>query len=219
VDVRPYGQFCGLARAAEILGQRWALLVLRDLLVGPRRYSDLAAGLPGIPSNVLAARLKELEQDGLVTREARSGADRSVVYLPTRRAEALVPVLDALGRWGAADMRVPREGEVVTEAALVSSLRSAIQRDARRLRPRSTYQVTIADLTIHVAIDGDDVRVAPGPHPDPDLVIATGPGLRDLLAGAVGPEQAIAEGVVELSGDQTAFGDFVATFHVPYAST
>lgn len=61
---REYGQFCGLARAAEVLGQRWTMLILRDLLVGPRRYSDLLAGLPGIATNVLAARLKELEADG-----------------------------------------------------------------------------------------------------------------------------------------------------------
>src|SRR5690606_34656521 len=71
VGKREYGQFCGLARAAEVLGQRWTLLILRDLLTGPRRYSDLTAGLPGIPSNILATRLKELEGDGLVTRELR----------------------------------------------------------------------------------------------------------------------------------------------------
>src|SRR5882757_10034070 len=102
---REYGQFCGLARAVEVLGQRWTVLVLRDLLVGPRRYSDLLAGLPGIPTNVLASRLKELEADGLVVREARAGADRSVVYRATPRAEELQPALDGLARWGAAGMR------------------------------------------------------------------------------------------------------------------
>lgn len=214
---RAYGQFCGLARAAEILGQRWTLLVLRDLVVSPQRYSDLAAGLPGIPTNVLSARLKELEQDGLVVREARSGADRSVVYRPTPRAETLIPVLDALARWGAADMRVPREGEIVTVAALVSSLRAGIRPGARRQRSRRTYQVAIADLTAHITIDGDAVHVAPGPHPDPDLIITTGPGLRDVLAGVVNPEQAVDDGIVELDGNESAFADFVATFHVPYA--
>src|SRR5699024_11974424 len=93
---REYGQFCGLARAAEVLGQRWTLLILRDLLAGPRRYSDLAAGLPGIPSNLLSTRLKELEQDGLIAREARSGADRSIVYAVTDRGAELQPALDAL---------------------------------------------------------------------------------------------------------------------------
>src|SRR6185369_17013031 len=105
-----------MARAAEVVGQRWTMLILRDLLVAPQRYSDLLAGLPGIPTNVLAGRLKELEADGLVVREARTGADRSVVYRATPRTEELGPALDALARWGAAGMREPREGEVVTEA-------------------------------------------------------------------------------------------------------
>src|SRR5690625_7042120 len=74
---REYGQYCGLARAAEILGQRWTMLIMRDLLVEAKRYSDLATGLPGIPSNLLSTRLKELESDGLIRREARSGDRKS----------------------------------------------------------------------------------------------------------------------------------------------
>lgn len=214
---RTYGQFCGLARAAELLDQRWTLLVLRDLLVGPRRYTDLAAGLPGIPSNVLSMRLKELEQHGLVRREARSGADRSVVYRLGPRGEALQPALDALARWGAADMRTPREGEIVTEAALVGALRAGIRPDSDRRRSGRTYQVTVAGVSVQVTADAAGVRIAPGPHPDPDLVIVAGPGLRDVLAGAVDPDRAVAEGIVELTGDESAFADFVATFHVPYA--
>src|SRR5690625_784615 len=90
---RDYGQFCGLARAAETLGQRWTLLILRDLLVGPARYSDLLRGLPGIPTNVLSTRLKELEEDGIIDRTARRGSDRSVVYHVTQRGAELEPVL------------------------------------------------------------------------------------------------------------------------------
>jgi DNA-binding HxlR family transcriptional regulator len=215
---RAYGQFCGLARAAEMLGQRWTLMVLRDLLVAPRRYTDLLSGLPGIPTNVLSTRLKELEQDGLILREARSGADRSVVYRLTPRGEALQPALDALARWGAADMHVPREGEVITEASLVSALRAGIREDAPRPTSPRTYQLTLADVSVQIIIDIDAVRVAPGPRPDPDLVITAGPGLREVLAGTVDHTQAVADGIVELSGDVSAFGDFVATFHVPYHS-
>ena len=93
-----YGQFCGLARAAEIVGQRWTLLILRDLSVGQRRYSDLVAGLPGIPTNTLASRLKELEEEGLVTRTVPTGSERSVVYGLTPRGEELEPALDALSQ-------------------------------------------------------------------------------------------------------------------------
>lgn len=213
---RSYGQFCGLARAAEMLGQRWTLMVLRDLLVAPRRYTDLLSGLPGIPTNVLSTRLKELEQDGLVMREARSGDDRSVVYRLTPRAKALQPALDALARWGAADMHAPREGEIITEASLVSALRAGIRADAPRPASRRTYQITVADVTVHVTLDTGAVHVAPGTHPDPDLVITAGPGLRDLLAGTLDPTQAVADGTLQLSGDNSAMGDFTASFHVPY---
>lgn len=214
---RAYGQFCGLARAAEVLGQRWTLLILRDLLVGPRRYSDLVAGLPGIPTNLLATRLKELEQDGLVIREARSGPDRSIVYAVTLRGAELAPALNALAHWGAAGMRTPREGEVVTDASLVTALRvAAAENGSAAPRRRLVYTVRVADAAAHAIMRDGTVDVAPGEHPAPDLVITGGPEFRDLLAGVLDPETAIAKGVVELDGDPALLGPFAATFTVPY---
>jgi DNA-binding HxlR family transcriptional regulator len=219
---REYGQFCGLARAAEVLGQRWALLILRDLLVGPRRYSDLLAGLPGIATNVLAARLKELEGDGLVTCELQTGKGRSVVYRATARAQELVPALDALGRWGAATMRAPREGEVVTDAALVAGLRGAAGEWApvgrAPIRGRDVvYVVRSGEAVAHATVRGTTVKVEAGEHADPDLVVVAGPGFRDLLAGVLDPDTAIESGAVEVHGDASLLAGFVATFRVPYS--
>lgn len=215
---REYGQFCGLARAVEILGQRWTVLVLRDLLVGPRRYSDLLVGLPGIPTNVLAGRLKELEADGLVVRQARAGSDRSVVYRTTPRAEELRPALDALSRWGAAGMREPREGEVVTDASLVGSLRVAAQGGPPARRRRSaTYEVRVGPAHAHATVTGSKISVKPGGHPAPDLVVIAGPGFRDVLAGVLDHDAALATGAVELIGDRSLLADFTATFTVPYS--
>jgi len=214
---REYGQFCGLARAAEILGQRWTLLILRDLLVGPRRYSDLAAGLPGIPSNLLAARLKELEQDGLIVREARTGADRSIVYTMTPRGLELRSALDALSRWGAAAMHHPREGEIVTEASLVSALRVAAEGSVVPTR-RLAFTVAAGDAVAHALVDDGTVAVGPGEHPDSDLVIAAGPGFRDLLAGVLDPQAAVDAGAVELTGDPALLADFISIFTVPYTA-
>lgn len=215
---REYGQLCGLARAAEVLGQRWTILVLRDLLVGPRRYSDLLAGLPGIPTNVLATRLKDLESDGLVVREARGGSGRSVVYRTTPRAEELRPSLDALARWGAAGMREPREGEVVTEASLVSALRVAAECDAPLdHRGSATYEVRVGPATAHAIVAGKEIRVAPGGHSDPDLILVAGPRFRDVLAGVLDPDAALATGAVELIGDESLLADFMTTFTVPYS--
>ncbi|MBM9465392.1 transcriptional regulator [Aeromicrobium sp. YIM 150415] len=212
---RDYGQFCGLARTAEIIGQRWTLLILRDLLVGPRRYSDLAAGLPGIPSNLLSTRLKELEADGLVTREVRSGTDRAVVYAVTERGAELRPALDALSRWGAADMREPREGEIVTEASLISALRVASDGGSPPTKPVA-FTVTAGDVVVHARGGDGVVEVGAGPADDADLVVTAGPGFRDLLAGAVDPASALAEGLVTVDGDRALLDDFVAIFHVPY---
>ncbi len=213
---RGYGQFCGLARAAEVLGQRWTLLILRDLLVGPRRYSDLAAGLPGIPSNLLSTRLKELEEDGLIVREVRSGADRSIVYAMTDRGAELQPAFDALSRWGAAGMHEPREGEIVTEASLVSALRVAAK-GATPTSRRLTFTVRVG-AAVAYAITGDStVEVGAGEHPAADLVITGGPALRDLLAGTVNPATAIAEGSVAIEGDPRLLEDFVSIFTVPYS--
>ncbi len=216
---RTYGQFCGLARATEILGQRWTMLVLRDLLVAPLRYSELLEGLPGIPSNGLARRLKELEDDGLVIRQIGSGPDRCVRYCATERARELIPVFDALGRWGAAGMRQPRAGEVITEASLVSALRSAA-RPSTRSRPSrpAVYEVRVDDATAHAVIDKRAVIVYPGRHPTPDLTLQGGPGFRDVLAGEIDPDSAVQQGIVRLHGDTTLFPDFVSTFHVPYSA-
>lgn len=214
---REYGQFCGLARAAEMLGQRWTLLILRDLLVGPRRYSDLAAGLTGIPSNLLSTRLKELERDGLIVRTARGGADRSIVYAVTSRAAELQPALDALARWGAAGMREPREGETVTQASLVTALRVAADHGTAPGGQLVGYTIRVGDVVAQATVGNGTIEVAPGEHPDPGLVIDGVPGLRDLLAGVLAPADAIAQGTVTVDGDPELLARFAETFSVPYS--
>ena len=212
-----YGQFCGLARAAEIVGQRWTLLILRDLSVGPRRYSDLVAGLPGIPTNTLALRLKELEQDGIVMRTAPTGAERSVVYGLTPRGEELRPTLDALSRWGAGGMRTPREGEIVTSASIVSALRVAAGDGVVPQSWNTSYTVRVADVVVQVQMRDGRITVEPGAAEAPDLTITAGPQIRDLMAGELDADTAIATGVVQLEGDASVFGRFVDSMQVPYS--
>src|ERR1700737_2507239 len=101
MSMRAYGQYCGLARALEIVGERWAILVIRDLLVGPRRFTDLHRGLPGIPTHILTARLKELEEAGVVRRRVLPRPANSIVYELTEYGHELEEALQALGRWGA----------------------------------------------------------------------------------------------------------------------
>jgi len=212
---RDYGQFCGLARAAETLGQRWTLLILRDLLVGPARYSDLLRGLPGIPTNVLSTRLKELEEDGVVARTAQSGKDRSVVYHVTERGAELSPVIDALARWGAADMHAPREGETVTDRSLASALRASARSTGSA---RANYTVRVAGAAAHASVHDGVVDVDAGEHAHPDLIITADSRLRDFLAGAIGPDDVQASGAVSVDGDPALLREFADTFALPYST-
>ena len=212
-----YGQFCGLARAAEIVGQRWTLLILRDLSVGQQRYSDLVAGLPGIPTNTLATRLKELEDEGVVARVAPTGTERAVVYRLTPRGEELTPALDALSRWGAGGMRTPREGETVTTASITAALRVAAGDAVVPAGWDTSYGVRVGPVEAHVVMRDGTITVGPGPAEDPDLIISAGPQIRDVLAGELDPDTAVATGVVQLEGDAALFGRFAERLRVPYS--
>src|SRR5690242_14319266 len=130
VAPRTYGQFCGLARALELVGERWALLIVRDLLVGPRRFTDLRQGLPRIPTNVLSERLKALEQSGIVQRRVLPRPAASIVYELTAYGQQLDDVVMRLGLWGAQSLGQARDGEILTPDSMVMALRSTFRPDA-----------------------------------------------------------------------------------------
>src|SRR5689334_519503 len=100
MDRRSYHQFCGLASALDVVGERWTLLIVRNLLLGPLRYSELLHGLPGITTNLLAKRLREMESHGLIERARSSATDSASAYRLTELGAALEPALHALGSWG-----------------------------------------------------------------------------------------------------------------------
>lgn len=124
---RTYGQFCGLARALEIVGERWALLIVRDLAVGPKRFTDLRQGLPKIPTNVLSTRLKELEQSDVVRRRVLPRPAAAVVYELTEYGRGLEDIVIRLGRWGARTLGEPRQDEIVTPDSMIMALRATFR--------------------------------------------------------------------------------------------
>lgn len=208
---RDYGQYDGITQALELVGERWALLIVRDLLVGPRRYGELAAGLPRIPSNILAARLKELQQAGVIRRMPRS---RVIVYELTPYGRELEPAVLALGAWGFKAMGEPREGQVVTPDSMTIALRTAFQPRVAAGLPPTTYGARVGPAELLVRVDGPTLDVTPGDGPV-DLAFATGPGLHRLIAGELTPDRAIATGVVEvLRGPAELLGRFASTFHL-----
>ena len=208
---RDYGQYCGLTRALELVGERWALLIVRDLLVGPRRYGELAAGLPRIPSNILATRLKELQADGIIRRAPRS---RVIVYELTPYGRELEPVVLALGAWGFKAMGDPREEQIVTPDSMTMALRTAFQPQVAAELPATAYGARFGPADLLVRVDGPVLEVTRG-EGTVDLAFAAGPGIRRLISGELAPEQAIATGVVEvLSGSRELLRRFADTFHL-----
>jgi DNA-binding HxlR family transcriptional regulator len=209
---RVFGQFCGLARALEVVGERWALLIVRDLLVGPRRFSDLKRGLPKIPTNILSARLKELEQAGLVARRVLPRPASSVVYELSALGSGLEASVLALGRWGAQLLGEPRDGEVVTTDSLIMALRTTFHPPGRGVR--LGFELRFGEHVLHARVDGVKLVVAEGPLERPDLVIEAGPGLKPLLAREVAPAAALADGSVRVIGDPALLSRFVEIFYI-----
>ncbi|MTD12350.1 transcriptional regulator [Nakamurella sp. YIM 132087] len=216
---RDYGQYDGITRGLELVGERWALLIVRDLLVGPRRYGELAAGLPRIPSNILATRLKELQEAGVIRRLPRS---RVIVYELTEYGRELEPVVLALGAWGFKAMADPREEQIVTPDAMTISLRTAFRPLVAADLPPTVYaaRVGLAELLIRVDAAGLDVQRDPGPDSGTesgvaDLAFVAGPDIHRIISGALAPDRAIASGAVEvLHGPADLLERFARTFHL-----
>jgi DNA-binding HxlR family transcriptional regulator len=213
MKARAYGQFCGLARALEVVGERWAVLIVRDLLVGPKRFTDLHRGLPRIPTNVLAARLKHLEAAGVVRRRLLPRPEGSVIYELTEYGAELEDVVIRLGRWGAKLLDEPRRDEIVTEDSLVMAMRSTFHPEAAR-RLHVGYELHLGDIVIHARVDNGKLEAGAGPLPAPDLIIECGPAIKDLMAGAIGPAEAIANGLVHLTGDAELLTRFAEIFRI-----
>jgi len=208
---REYGQYCGITRALELVGERWALLIVRDLLVGPRRYGELAAGLPRIPSNILAARLKELQAAGILRRVPRL---RIVVYELTPYGRELEPVVLALGAWGFKAMGEPRDEQVLTPDAMTITLRTAFRPQVAADLPATAYSARLGLDHLLVRVNGPALAVTRGYGPV-DLAFATGPDIHRVISGELAPERAIASGVVEvLEGRGELLDRFASTFHL-----
>ncbi|MDB5070467.1 MAG: transcriptional regulator [Candidatus Eremiobacteraeota bacterium] len=213
VKTRAYGQYCGFARALEVLGERWALLIVRDLLVGPKRFTDLLHGLPGIPSNILTARLKELENAGVARRRVLPRPARAVVYELTEYGLELEKVVIELGRWGAKNLGDPRPDETITLDSLITALRTTFHADAAR-GLRAGYELRVGEIVLHARIDDGHVDVGAGSLPGADLLIEAGPGIRALMAGELSPAAAIETGTVRVIGNQKLLTRFAEIFHI-----
>src|SRR6478735_2564104 len=155
---RGYGQFCGLAKALDLIGGRWALLIVRDLLTGPKRFSELQEGLPGVPSNVLTARLRELEDAGIVLRRAAERPGGGVVYDLTDFGRELEQPLIRLGFWGARAMGPKHLGDYVSVDSLALALRGSFRPEHADGPPR-LYEFRVEGQSLRACVDAGKVIV------------------------------------------------------------
>lgn len=202
---RSYGQFCGLARALDLVGERWAFLVVRELALGPKRFKDLLDGLPGVSTNVLASRLRQLERNGIVERRVLPPPAGSTVYELTEYGLALEPAMLALGRWGARSLGARGE-RALRSHWLALALKAMFRPEAADGRARA-YEVRLREGSFVARVRRRSLEVTAGSAADADLVLeADDDALVALLVG--GPT----DGVRVVAGDPGELDRFVELF-------
>jgi DNA-binding HxlR family transcriptional regulator len=178
--MKHYGQACAIARALDVVGDRWSLLLVRELTLGPRRYRDLAAGLPGIPSNLLAARLKDLQAAGVLTRRTLPAPADVTVYELTGAGRALQPALRELLEWGRRYGPPPSPDDAAQPGW---GLLAAAGRPAA-LPGGQTCELRVGPEVFYLSSDAGTLTVRRGPAPGGDAVVTMPAGaLFSLLTG------------------------------------
>jgi DNA-binding HxlR family transcriptional regulator len=213
-SARSYGELCGIATAFDVIGDRWAALIVRDLLFGPLRFGELAEGLPGIGTNTLAARLKDLEESDVVRRQLLPLPDRGTVYELTSYGRELEPILMNLGRWGAKSMdRLP--ADVATRSRWLVAAMLAFRNMKPVARP-TTWELRLSDGEFTVRAAGTEVTITAGPAEVADLrITAEDDQLHRLLTHRRDPNEAVASGAVSLEGDAVQLTHLLELFSFP----
>ncbi|MFI5975356.1 winged helix-turn-helix transcriptional regulator [Streptomyces sp. NPDC051452] len=194
---RSYDQYCSAARALDLVGDRWTLLIVRELLAGPRRYTDLHADLPGVSTDVLASRLKDMERDGLAARRRLPPPGASFVYELTPRGRQLLPVLQALGTWGAAELGERRPTDAVRAHWFALPL-------LRALEGEGLVEVRLEEGEFHLRVGAQEAPVyGDGPAPgEADARLTLDAGTCEAVArGQLSLADAVRAGRVTVTGD------------------
>ncbi|MFJ3303768.1 winged helix-turn-helix transcriptional regulator [Streptomyces sp. NPDC086549] len=194
---RSYDQYCSAARALDLVGDRWTLLIVRELLAGPRRYTDLHADLPGVSTDVLASRLKDMERDGLATRRRLPPPGAAYVYELTARGRELLPVLQALGKWGEPELGERRPTDAVRAHWFALPL-------TRGLEGAGLVEVHLEEGDFHLFLGAEEGAVygdGPAPaEPDARLVLDSAT-CTAVIRGESDVLDAVRDGRIAVTGD------------------
>lgn len=213
---RSYDQYCGLARALDVLGERWTLLLVRELVMGPRRFRDLQEGLPGIGPNVLSARLKMLEAEGIAARRRLPPPGALTVYELTERGRGIEDAIVALTRWGRDRLGEPCVTDRYQPGWLLMGLRVVFKPWAAKGQ-HLTYQLRINGEPFSIHVDDGDIAVEQTATADPDVIFALdSKTLMAISSGRLSATEAFANGRVKVvAGDPVNVLGFMDLFELP----
>jgi DNA-binding HxlR family transcriptional regulator len=211
--MRSYGDGCSSAHALDLVGERWALLIVRDLLFGPKRFTDLQAGLPQASPNVLTQRLRQLEDAGVVRRRRLPPPASANVYELTEWGAQLEPILMYLQRWGAGSPSFPRGVPVGCDAAMLA-LKNTFDPVAAG-GTRLVAEVRFATDVFRVAVEDGAIDIGRGPADHPDVTLQTDPGtLEDLVFAGLTVRRAERAGRLSVDGDRARLDELLRLFPV-----
>ena len=206
---RSYGQYCALAKTLDLIGERWTLLLIRELAFGPKRYSDVLAGVPGMNTTLLAQRLRDLEADGIVAKRTLPPPAASTVYELTDTGVELAWALLPIIHWGARHALGPRSDEEFFRVEWPLLVLSASVNPQRVKGVNAVYEFRVDDSVGHVVVHNGRIRVASGAAEAPDVVLTA--DVETFVAvgtGKLGAPEAVASGRMTVDGE----ADAIATF-------
>jgi DNA-binding HxlR family transcriptional regulator len=208
---RAYNQYCPVARVLDVVGERWSLLIVRELLLGPRRFTDLAHGLPGIGTSVLTTRLKQLDQNGLVTRRTLPAPAASVVYELAPDALGLARIVAAMADWGMTFLGRPGDDDQIQGSWLVLGL-AVTTSDARSV-PDATYELRIDDDILHIRALNGHLQPSQGPVANPDATITmSARTLAVIASGELDIPSRRADKLIAVDGDSAGAQRLLESF-------
>ena len=211
---RSYNDICGLAHAMDLVGERWAVLVVRELAFGPKRFTDLRAGLPSASPNVLSQRLRELDATGIIRRRRLPPPAGSWVYELTDWGHRIEPALRELGRWAASSPTFPEEGHMSTDA-MAMSMETMFEASAAS-GFEATFALRLGDADYRVEVSAEGLEITRAESDDVSARIETDPATWvSLIYEGEATDRAEAEGRLRIEGDRKAVERLVTLFELP----
>ena len=199
-----YRQYCALARALDVVGDRWTLLIVRELRPGPRRFTDLVEGLPGISRKLLTERLRDLQRDGIVTRRDLPPPSARQVYELTEEGRDLWSAIAPLTKWGVRRLEGIRPGDKLRSRWSAVAMATLADRDAAR-GVQEVYQYVVGNDPFHFVVDDGSIEVRDGHAPNPAVVVTTDDDTWAAIAsGKTRGSAAIASGALTIEGEAGA---------------